>query len=1189
MATANGKVTKIYTLQVEGYNVVHGNILQLSRDFQSLKTIVVDLQKQMALVAQSNGTQSEQYQQLAQRLAAVREQQLRLKVATAELNLENAKQQAATTNVLGAYAKLIAEYKTAKAAMEDIAAEHGAESAEALKAAESVAILRDRIAEIKNLAKTKTEPIAQTIIDPTQTPADEESNATGTVVSEAEIAATEQQLQVQKEMNDVRAESIPIIQEQSAAIVESSTFLDEYVGSLNQNIASLLEDQAALATNKAEQAALRAEIVASGGATQEQTDRLIALTAEQFQLKQSIQETTVTTKQLTKEFLSNEGSIDELRARVAALTQAYVKMSAVEQASPFGVQTKGQIDKLQPALKTAEAGLGQFQRNVGNYSSAITNVFSKGFGYLRQLAYIIPGLGIAGIFNIALQAISAFIDYLSNNSNTVNTFAQNLSNLNDVMKEANKSAGKEISTLKILYGEATNVTASIKDREAAAIALQQTYPETFKNFTTEEIELGKAKTGYDELTKSILATSRAKAAKAKVDDLEAQRLDIAFQKQKIINATNAEAARAKTFTETIAGGGTGGTGAIENTVTKEDQIKTIQARRNKALKDQDLKDLSLNEQEKFLITFVGENKITKVVEDEFKKRKTTSTAAYNDYSESAIKAQQTLQDSLLQSNINFFKRLSDDEKSNYDTRLTATAAYFQALHNKQDEDTNFQINEELTTRNRLLSQQKLTAEQRSNIVAASDTKIQAIQQDGVNKSVQIEDQKWDALQKLAIVRSNESIATIKQFTAEENAAALASLNEFKTESALSGADKTKDIVEANYNTQQAALDTAYSNRLLSEKHYYSESIALNKKYLEQTLAIDEAQIKLVEAGTDKWIQLTNEIANIKKALAQLNTNGGDGSTQPGGGDSGGKKGLPGLGGLGRVFDEIDPYLNSATQTLNAFYDAQEQRIEHNKELMENNLELERQQVLARSQSAAQTASIDKEYDAKKAKIEHDAGERVKKQKKAELTISLASELAGIAENAARNPANAVTFGTAGAIQYAVLTALAVARYAIGLKNVSSQTFATGGIVHPLKNGKISASQNIPTQPNGDRVLATVKPGEVILNESQQKLLGGHRTFRSIGVPGFASGGIAGSYPGSSLQAPVFTPASNNVYVQNNTDFTELIGEVRQLRNETIRNHQATSNRIDKLQVYQVTSSVTSAQKKEAKQTKIGSF
>jgi hypothetical protein len=51
----------------------------------------------------------------------------------------------------------------------------------------------------------------------------------------------------------------------------------------------------------------------------------------------------------------------------------------------------------------------------------------------------------------------------------------------------------------------------------------------------------------------------------------------------------------------------------------------------------------------------------------------------------------------------------------------------------------------------------------------------------------------------------------------------------------------------------------------------------------------------------------------------------------------------------------------------------------------------------------------------------------------------------------------------------------------------------------------------------------------------------------------------------------------------------LIGEVRQLRTETIRNHQATSKRIDKLQVYQVTSSVTSAQKKEAKQTKIGSF
>ncbi len=46
-----------------------------------------------------------------------------------------------------------------------------------------------------------------------------------------------------------------------------------------------------------------------------------------------------------------------------------------------------------------------------------------------------------------------------------------------------------------------------------------------------------------------------------------------------------------------------------------------------------------------------------------------------------------------------------------------------------------------------------------------------------------------------------------------------------------------------------------------------------------------------------------------------------------------------------------------------------------------------------------------------------------------------------------------------------------------------------------------------SRPNGDNILATVKAGEVVLNESQQAMLGGGSTFRKIGVPGFASGGF----------------------------------------------------------------------------------
>jgi hypothetical protein len=63
-------------------------------------------------------------------------------------------------------------------------------------------------------------------------------------------------------------------------------------------------------------------------------------------------------------------------------------------------------------------------------------------------------------------------------------------------------------------------------------------------------------------------------------------------------------------------------------------------------------------------------------------------------------------------------------------------------------------------------------------------------------------------------------------------------------------------------------------------------------------------------------------------------------------------------------------------------------------------------------------------------------------------------------------------------------------------------FAAGGLV--TGNQGISIRRN-----NGDNLLATIKTGEVILNEFQQRMLGGPDVFRAIGVPGFADGGVVG--------------------------------------------------------------------------------
>lgn len=97
---------------------------------------------------------------------------------------------------------------------------------------------------------------------------------------------------------------------------------------------------------------------------------------------------------------------------------------------------------------------------------------------------------------------------------------------------------------------------------------------------------------------------------------------------------------------------------------------------------------------------------------------------------------------------------------------------------------------------------------------------------------------------------------------------------------------------------------------------------------------------------------------------------------------------------------------------------------------------------------------------------------------------------------------------------------AAAAVAFGLSQVNliksqGAGFAEGGLVPGYARGGLSGMRigphhGIPIKrSNGDNLLATVKTGEVILNERQQAALGGARTFRAIGVPGFAGGGLAG--------------------------------------------------------------------------------
>lgn len=104
------------------------------------------------------------------------------------------------------------------------------------------------------------------------------------------------------------------------------------------------------------------------------------------------------------------------------------------------------------------------------------------------------------------------------------------------------------------------------------------------------------------------------------------------------------------------------------------------------------------------------------------------------------------------------------------------------------------------------------------------------------------------------------------------------------------------------------------------------------------------------------------------------------------------------------------------------------------------------------------------------------------------------------------------FGTAAKV---VATGTVIASGLGAVKKITGigiPSKAEGGEIPTLRSGLINNGSNLVTPlSNGDDTLAYVRQGEVILNAEQQARAGGTRFFRSIGVPGFADGGLVGGY------------------------------------------------------------------------------
>lgn len=208
-----------------------------------------------------------------------------------------------------------------------------------------------------------------------------------------------------------------------------------------------------------------------------------------------------------------------------------LKKEAKDAAIAFGEESKQAINAAKAAseldgrIKKADASVGDYQRNVGNYTNSVAKGFSSLFSGVRQLAYILPGIGIAGILSLAIDPLFELIKGMDLFKARLNAGAAAAKDFRDANLSAQKSTVEELNTLRANLEIAKDVNLSYKERSIAVDNLNAQYPFYFENLTKEQILAGDTAVAEQKLTQAIIARAKANAIVAKITENESKVVD----------------------------------------------------------------------------------------------------------------------------------------------------------------------------------------------------------------------------------------------------------------------------------------------------------------------------------------------------------------------------------------------------------------------------------------------------------------------------------------------------------------------------------------------------------------------------------------------------------------------------------------------------------------------------------------
>lgn len=277
--------------------------------------------------------------------------------------------------------------------------------------------------------------------------------------------------------------------------------------------------------------------------------------------------------------ISTASSYNEMNAAVLALEKRLKNMPKDSFLGVEGQKTLQQIQTLKNELKSMDAQMGNYQRNVGNYAShwnglnmsvqqvarelpslavgwntfflAISNNLpmladelkkarieyqamqeagQKGIPVWKQLTKSILSWQTALVVGITLLSVYGkdimdWVASLFKSKGAIDDIVSAERMWVDAIKEGRSSSIKERKELELLYKATQDTSRSMQERNAAVDELQRKFPEYFENISNEDFLAGKAADSYNRLAGQILKTAQARAIQDKLVERSKEQLE----------------------------------------------------------------------------------------------------------------------------------------------------------------------------------------------------------------------------------------------------------------------------------------------------------------------------------------------------------------------------------------------------------------------------------------------------------------------------------------------------------------------------------------------------------------------------------------------------------------------------------------------------------------------------------------